>query len=99
VVTEADSGSSVHLRQGQYLEVRLAPDGGSWDPPVSHNDAVLHRVSSSGGYPDSTTAVASFVARATGRTDVTSTTDFACLHTQPRCLPPQRGFDLIVVVS
>ena len=98
VVTEANSGSTVRLHPGQYLEVRLAPDGGSWHPPVSNDDAILRRVSAAGGYPDGTTAFARFVARRTGRTSVTSTTDFGCLHTSPPCRPPQRGFDITVVV-
>jgi hypothetical protein len=98
-VTNADNGATVHLRDGQRLKVRLTPDGGSWDPPTSANESVVARQSTSGGYPSNDPADAVFVGMASGSTDITSMTDMACLHSNPRCLPPQREWTIHVVVS
>jgi hypothetical protein len=59
---------------------------------------ILQRVSVGGGYPSSQPAQASFQARAPGSADLTSQTDFACLHSTPACLPAQRTWTLHVVV-
>lgn len=98
-VSNGDNGSTVHLRAGQELRVRLTPDGGNWDPPVSGDDGVAHRQSSSGGYPSNDPVDALFVGRGSGSTDITTMTDMACLHTNPRCLPPQRSWSVHVVVA
>jgi hypothetical protein len=59
---------------------------------------ILQRVSASGGYPSSQPARATFLARAPGPADLTSQTDFTCLHSTPACLPAQRIWTLHVVV-
>ena len=99
VVTNDNSGDTVKLRVGQRLRVRLTPDSGNWDPPTSGNNVVLSRRSSSGGYPGDQPVDASFVGVGAGSTDVSTQTDMACLHTEPRCLPPQRAWMVHVVVS
>lgn len=79
--------------------MELAPDGGSYDPPQSDNAAVLPEGAHFGGYPSDTTAVASFTAAQQGTAHVSSQTDLPCLHSTPRCLPPQRDFRITVIVS
>jgi hypothetical protein len=60
---------------------------------------VLRRVSVSGGYPSAEPARARFTATAAGTADLTSQTDFTCLHSTPACLSAQRSWTLHVVVS
>ncbi|TMK50954.1 MAG: hypothetical protein E6G59_09325 [Actinobacteria bacterium] len=67
-------------------------------PPTAQGD-VLTRVSSSGGYPTGQRVDATFHAEKSGRTDITSSTDYACLHTTPMCGIPQRLWMVHVVVS
>lgn len=86
-----DSGRTITVRRGDTITVRL-PGGasGGYHRPRSTDRTVVRRTSASGGYPSAQDARASFVARHRGRADLTSTTDFTCLHTTPRCLPAQR---------
>ena len=88
---EDDSGRTIHVLVGDIVKVRLpgGSNGGYHRPRTSDRD-VLRRVSASGGYPSADDARATFRARAAGTADLTSYTDYTCLHTQPRCLPPQR---------
>lgn len=96
-VTDGDSGATIHLTVGQHLRVRLS--NGTWDPPVSSAESVLSRQSSAGGYPTTQPVDASFAAIAKGSADVTSTSDAACFHTQPRCMMAQRQWQVHVVVG
>jgi hypothetical protein len=96
-VTDADSGMTVHLAVGQHLRVRLSST--SWDPPVSSAGAVVARRSSSGGYPTDQPVDATFDATARGSADVTSQSDAACFHTEPRCLMASRQWQVHVVVD
>lgn len=89
VVTEADNGATVPLRLGQRLVVDLS--AGSWTEPAAADGAVLRRDSGSGTVGGGT-ARATFTAAGVGNTEVTAQTDLACLHSTPRCLPPQRLF-------
>jgi hypothetical protein len=70
---------------------------GGYVPPVS-SSRILQRVSVSGGYPSAEPARARFTATAAGTADLTSQTDFTCLHRTPACLPAQRSWTLHVVV-
>lgn len=99
-VTVADSGATVRLRAGQRLRVLLAGHGQAeqWDPPVSSGTA-LHRISASGGYPTGKPADTVFLAAEAGTAAVSATTDFACLHAQPPCKLPQRGWSVQVIVT
>jgi hypothetical protein len=42
---------------------------------------------------------ARFLATRAGTADLTSTTDFTCLHTTPACMLPQREWTVHVVVA
>ena len=84
---------------GVRIEVTLDPNGGSYDPPTVDNPAVLGEQAHGGGYPADTAGVADFHALAGGSAQISSQTDRACLHTTPRCLPPQREFRVIISVS
>ena len=97
---EDDSGRTIHVSRGDVVKVRLpgGSSGGYHRPRTSDRD-VLRRTSASGGYPSDDDARARFVARHRGTADLTSYTDYTCLHTQPRCLPPQREWIVHVVVS
>jgi hypothetical protein len=85
------------MRVGQSVQVELPGGQGGYDQPVSSSDA-MHRDSSTGGYPSDQPSQSRFTADHAGSADLTSTTDYSCLHTQPRCLPPQRQWVVHVVV-
>ncbi len=99
-LTEQSSGQTVRLKRGARLEVSL-PGGsaGGYAQPASSDASVLARTASSGGYPTEQPARAVFVAVGAGTADLTSTTDFTCLHAHPSCLPPQRAWHVRVIVS
>jgi hypothetical protein len=96
-VTDDDSESTVHLRVGQHLRVRLS--SGTWDPPVSSAASVVARRSSSGGYPSDQPVDATFEAVGKGTADVTAQSDAACFHTEPRCMMASRQWRVHVVVG
>ena len=97
VVRDGDSGTTIHVRVGQRVRVRLEQD--TWDPPTSSDEAVLTRRTSTGGYPTDTPADAVFEALKPGTADLAAQTDAACFHTEPRCLMPTRLWQVHVVVS
>lgn len=85
---------------GQSIDVSLpgGADGGYTRPATSSSD-VVRRISASGGYPTDQPAQATFSGVRPGAADLTSETDYTCLHSTPRCLPPQRQWLVHVVVS
>ncbi|MEP7019410.1 MAG: hypothetical protein ABI808_02070 [Pseudonocardiales bacterium] len=96
------SGTTIALRVGQTLVVTLAPN---WTPPVagpaeSSAQAATPplRRDSAVGFPSAGAAAATFTAVHVGTATVSAHTDFACLHTKPRCLRPQQLFTLTVQV-
>jgi len=97
---EDDSGRTIHVSRGDVIRVRLpgGASGGYHRPRTSDRD-VVRRTSASGGYPSDDAARARFVALRKGAADLTSYTDYRCLHTDPRCLPPQRQWVVHVVVG
>jgi hypothetical protein len=95
-VGKADSGSTVVLRVGEYLRVEL---DAAYRQPTSSRRGVMKRTSATGGYPTGRRMVAVFRAVAVGRADVTSSTDYACLHTTPSCALPQQLWIVHVVVK
>jgi hypothetical protein len=95
-VTEADGGARVRLRTGQELHVHLGEDYG----PVSVTGAgVLRLVTRTGGYPSGQPLAAILVAVGAGRTTLSSSTEYSCLHATPPCGLPQRVWTLSVTVS
>jgi hypothetical protein len=98
-LTAADSGRTITVATGSVVNIDLAPDTGSYDPPSVDHPAVLRETAHHGGYPATSDAVATFAAIADGSATITSLTDLACLHTTPRCLPPQREFRVTLVVD
>lgn len=98
-ITANDSGRAFTVHVGTQIHVELAPNAGSYDPPANDDSHVLREDSHAGGYPDNSTAIANFTAVARGAAHITSQTDMACLHTNPRCLPPQRSFSVTINVA
>lgn len=96
---ESDSGRTIHVSRGDVIKVRL-PGGsmGGYHRPRTSDGEVVERTSASGGYPSDDQARARFVARHRGTAELTSYTDYRCLHTDPRCLPPQREWTVHVIV-
>jgi hypothetical protein len=84
-VDESSSQSTVTLVVGQTLGVSL---GAEYLPPTA--GAVLTKLSGSGGYPTGQPLSALYRAAAPGTTDLTTRSDYACLHTTPPCALPIR---------
>src|SRR5205085_1992123 len=80
-LTEADGGMTVHVHVGDRIKVRLA--NGTWDQPISDNSGIVVRRSSSGGYPSTQPAEATFEVKASGAADLRAQSDAACLHANP----------------
>lgn len=89
----------LRLHRGDTVEVSL-PGGaqGGYVRPTSSTDS-LNRSSASGGYPSDQPARATFVAVKAGSADLSAQTDYTCLHSNPRCLPPQRQWIVHVIVT
>jgi hypothetical protein len=83
-VTQADSQRTVTLLVGQTLGVSL---GAEFLTPAISGAAVV-RVSSSGGYPTGQPLAALYRAVAPGSVDITTHSDYACLHSSPPCAVP-----------
>lgn len=97
VVDDAANGSTLRVRVGQRVEVRLSKD--TYDPPVSSAPAVVVRRSNRGGYPSSDPVDAVFEAVGKGAADLSTQSDYACFHTQPQCYPPTRQWAVHVIVT
>lgn len=95
-VGDAAHGTTLRLTTGQHVRVHLSD--GSYDSPVSSHPGTVVRRRITGGYPGSDPVDADFQAVASGSAEIQTTTDAACLHSQPRCLIPQRLWTLHVVV-
>jgi hypothetical protein len=95
-VDDNDNGRSIQLAVGQRLRVRL--NNGTWDPPDSSAQAVVVRRSSAGGYPTDQPVDATFEAVGRGDANVTTQSDAACFHTEPRCAMPTRQWQVQIVV-
>lgn len=93
-VTQADNQRTVTLFVGQTLGIALGPDF----VPTTVSGPALERLSTSGGYPTRQPLAASYRAVAAGSVDITSHTDYACLHTSPPCALPTTLWTLHVTV-
>ena len=100
MLTESSSGTTVRIRAGQSIEVSL-PGGanGGYTQPASSSDSIARRTSARGGYPTNQPAQATFLGVKPGTADLAASTDFACLHSTPQCLPPQRQWLVHLVVT
>jgi hypothetical protein len=94
-LVESDSGATINLKVGEIVNISLPSE---YDTPNAQGD-MLTRTGSTGGYPTGKQLEATFRADNVGRADITSTTDYACLHAQPMCMIPQREWIVHVVVS
>ncbi|MEU4221786.1 cellulose binding domain-containing protein [Actinoplanes sp. NPDC026623] len=93
-VTQADDQRTITLVAGQTLGVSL---GAEFLTPTL-GGAALARLSTSGGYPTGRPLAALYRAEAPGSVDVTTHSDYACLHTTPRCSVPIRLWTVHVTV-
>ena len=80
---------------GDSIDVSLGAD---YVPPTSSGPA-LERTSSSGGYPTGRPVSATFRATQRGSVDISSSTDYACLHATPSCALPQQLWSVHVTVT
>jgi hypothetical protein len=94
-VTASDTGATIQLSVGESLSVSLPAD---YDPPAAAG-AALTRTATAGGYPTGQPVDATFTAVHAGRVDVTSATDYPCLHATPRCAIAQRLWLVHVIVG
>jgi hypothetical protein len=83
-VTQADSQRTVTLQVGQTLAVSL---GAEFLPPAV-SGAALAPASTTGGYPTGRPLAALYRAVAPGSADITTHSDYACLHSSPPCAVP-----------
>lgn len=83
-VTDADAGHTVTLLVGQTLLVSLP----ATYRPITAKGSGLSLLSSSGGFPTGQPAAARYRAVAPGSIDLSSQTDYTCLHTTPPCAVP-----------
>lgn len=65
--------------------------------PRAEGDAVTRTVAA-GGYPSGTEATATFIASRLGRAELVTMTDYACLHSTPRCALPQQIWRVQLVI-
>jgi hypothetical protein len=93
-VAEADNQTTVTLVVGQTLGVSL---GAEFLAPATAG-AALTRVSASGGYPTGQPVAALYRAVSPGSADVTTHSDYACLHATPPCTVPVRLWTVHVSV-
>jgi cellulose binding protein with CBM2 domain len=93
-VDESSSQSAITLVVGQTLGVSL---GAEYLPPTAAG-AALTKLSVSGGYPTGQALSALYSAASPGTTDVTTRSDYACLHATPPCTVPIRLWTVHVTV-
>lgn len=93
-LTEADSGSTVVLKVGESVQVSLPSD---YHRPEAQGSAI-RRTEVSGGYPTGQPATATFTVEEKGNAEISSTTDYACLHATPACALPQQLWSVRITV-
>ena len=95
-----DSGRTIHLERGDVVKVRLPnSSGGGYHRPRTSDSAVMQRTNAAGGYPSDDVSRARFVAIGKGTADLTASTDYACLHSQPQCEIAQQIWTVHIVVQ
>jgi hypothetical protein len=87
-------GATVRLHAGDSVRVVLPADF-----VVPHGDReTVVRTAAAGGFPSGRQAEATFSAVRPGRAELTSMTDYPCLHSMPRCALPQQIWRVRVVI-
>ncbi len=97
-LTAADAGRAITVARGDVILVELSGGPGSFLPPTADDAGVLRTEERGGGYPDTDPATARFTAIGQGVARITSTTDAACLHSEPACMIPQQQFSVTIRV-
>jgi hypothetical protein len=97
----ADNGAHVVLHVGQHRSVHLVPRGvpGNFDPLTASRQGIVTISDESGGYPGEDPLVATITAFTPGVTRLITQSDLSCLHSSPRCLPPQYAWTVEVTVQ
>ncbi|GAA4194693.1 hypothetical protein [Microbispora amethystogenes] len=85
-LTEADAGKTITLRVGQTLGISLPA---AYRPTVVRGPALVKALTR-GGYPTDQPLFEVYRTGTAGSADVSTATDYACLHTTPRCALPQK---------
>ncbi|RGA05294.1 hypothetical protein DI270_008755 [Microbispora triticiradicis] len=85
-LTEADNGKTITLRIGQTLGISLP----AAYRPTAVSAPALVKALTRGGYPTDQPLFEVYRTGTAGSADVSTMTDYACLHTTPRCALPQR---------
>jgi hypothetical protein len=93
-VGPADDQRSITLVAGQTLGVSL---GAEYRTPTV-GGAALEQLSTTGGYPTGQPLDARYRAVAAGQVDLTTQSDYPCLHTTPPCAVPIKLWTLHVTV-
>ena len=97
-LTADDAGRTITVARGDVIVVELSGGPGSYLPPTADDAAVLRTEEQGGGYPGTSPATARFTAIDAGVAHITSTTDAACLHSEPACMIPQQQFTVTIRV-
>jgi hypothetical protein len=100
-LTITANGAHLVLHVGQHRSVYLVPRGvpGNFDPLTISRQGIVAISDESGGYPGDAPLTATITAMTPGATRLTTQSDLPCLHSSPRCLPPQYAWTLDVTVQ
>lgn len=93
-LTEADNGKTITLRIGQTLGISLP----AAYRPTAVSGPALVKALTRGGYPTDQPLFEVYRTGTAGSADVRTMTDYACLHTTPRCALPQKSWQVHVDV-
>lgn len=93
-LTEADNGKTITLRIGQTLGISLP----AAYRPTAVSGPALVKALTRGGYPTGQPLFEVYRTGTAGSADVSTATDYACLHTTPRCALPQKLWQVHVDV-
>ncbi|HEY9524157.1 MAG TPA: cellulose binding domain-containing protein [Thermopolyspora sp.] len=93
-LTEADNGKTITLRMGQTLGISLP----AAYRPTAVSGSALVKALTRGGYPTDQPLFEVYRTGTTGSADVSTMTDYACLHTAPWCALPQKLWQVHVDV-
>ncbi|MEO3810970.1 cellulose binding domain-containing protein [Sphaerisporangium sp. B11E5] len=93
-LTEADNGRTITLHVGQTLGISLP----AAYRPTAVSGSALVKALTRGGYPTDQPLFEVYRTGTTGSADVSTMTDYACLHNPPWCALPQKPWRVHVTV-